>query len=242
MVAISAASSVVPVSVIPASSLVVPRAATSVLSRELLERHHLAQPLLGGSRRIPGPARPRWNISKDTGLGPDHCACPNREVISHADLTTHNDTVLQRGATRDSDLAGEQTVTSDRHVVRDLHQIVDLASLPDHGVPDGPAVNARIGADFDVVLDDHTSNLGNLVGSARASHIAKAILPNGTAGVDDDPVADQGMHDRGIGPDRAVATDADLRPNDRPGPDHGPAADLGARSDDSAWIDGHAVF
>src|SRR6266581_2532220 len=183
MVAISAASSVVPVSIIPASSLVVPRAATSALSCQPLERHHLAQPLLAGSRRIPGPAPPRWNISKDTGLGPEHCASPHRQVIGHARFATHNDTVLDRGATRDSDLGGEQTVTSDRHVVRDLHQIVDLASLPDHGVPDGPAVDRGIGANFDVVLDDDAPDLRNLVGSARAAHIAKAILANGAAGV-----------------------------------------------------------
>src|SRR5262245_51734015 len=118
MVAISAASSVVPVSVI-ASSLAVLRVATSALSSEPLKRHHLAQPLLRGSRRIPGPARARWNISEHTGLGPEHCACPNRQVISHAGLATHNDTILHRAATRDSDLGGKQAVTSDRHVVRD---------------------------------------------------------------------------------------------------------------------------
>src|SRR5215470_13288422 len=141
MVAISAASSVVPVSVIPVSSLVVPGATTSALSPEPLKRRHLAQPLLGRSRRIPGPAPSRWNIGKDTGLGPEHRACPHRQVISHAGLATHNDTVLHRGATRDSDLGGEQAVPSDRDVVRDLHQIVDLGSLPDHGVTNGPAID-----------------------------------------------------------------------------------------------------
>src|SRR5262245_26022951 len=200
MTAMSAASSVVPVSVIPVSSLVVPGAATSALSREPLERRHLAQPLLGRSRRIPGPAPSRWNICKDAGHGPDHRACPYREVISHAGLTTHDDTVLHRGATRDSDLAGEQAVTSDRDVVRDLHQIVDLGPLPDHGVTNGPAIDGGVGADLDVVLDDDARNLRNLVRPARAAHKAEAILANGAARVDDDPVTDQGMHDRGIGP------------------------------------------
>src|SRR5262245_28013447 len=200
MTAMSAASSVVPVSVIPASLLVVPGAATSALSPEPLKRRHLAQPLLGRSRRIPGPAPPRWNISKDAGHGSDHGACPYREVISDAGLTTHDDTVLDRGATRDSDLAGEQAVTSNRHVVRDLHQIVDLGSLPDHGVTNGPAIDSGVGADFDIVLDNDAPNLRHLVGSARAWHIAKAILANRAARMDDDPVTDQGVHDRGIGP------------------------------------------
>src|SRR5262245_17270621 len=242
MSAISAASSVVPVSVIPASSLAVMRAATSALSCDPFKRRHLAQPLLAGSRRIPGPARTGRHITHDTGLGPEHCACPNGQVISHAGLAAHNDTVLHRGATRDSDLAREQAVTADRHVVRDVHHIVDLGSLPDHGVADGPPVDGAIGADLDVVLDDHTSHLGNLVGPARPAHKAEAILANGGPGGEDDPVANQGMNDGAIGPDRAVPPNADLRPNGGPRSDHGPAATLGARSNHSAWVDGHSVF
>ena len=99
---------------------------------------------------------------------------------------------------------------------RDLHQIVDLGALADDGVADRAAVDRGVGADLDVVLDDDAADLRHLR-DARAAPgtIAEAVLADARAGMDDDAVADQRMHQRGAGADRAVAADAHA------GPDHG---------------------
>src|SRR5262245_43449364 len=177
-----------------------------------------------------------------TRSGAEHRACSDGQMVGHASLATHDDTVLDRAAARDADLGGQEAVTPDRHVVSDLDKIVDLGSLPDYGVPDGAAVDRGIGADLDVVLDDHTPDLRDLVGSARPAHKPEAVLSDGAAGVDDDAVADQRMHDRGPRPDRAIAPDAYMGADRGPRADHGAAADLCAWPDHGSRVDRHAVF
>src|SRR5215470_190013 len=252
MVAMSAASSVVPLSVILSlTRLSLARRAslrflvahtTSALPRQSLERRYLAQPLFARSCRIPTPTGAGRDIVHDSGLGAEHCACSDCQVIGYAGLATHDDAVLDGAATRDADLRSQQTVTPDRYVVRDLDEIVDLGALPDHGVPDGPAVDRRIGTDLDIVLDDDAPDLGNLMGSARPAHKAEAVLSDGAAGVDDDAIADQRMHDRGARPDGAIAADAHVLADDRARADDGATADLGTGPDHGGRINGYAVF
>ena len=50
-------------------------------------------------------------------------------------------------------------LTSDGHIVGDLDQIVDLGAFPDHGVAAAAAIDRRIGADLDIVLDNDTAEL-----------------------------------------------------------------------------------
>ena len=50
----------------------------------------------------------------------------------------------------------------DADIVANLHQVVDLGALADHGVAHGAAVDRGAGADFDVVLDDDAADLRNL--------------------------------------------------------------------------------
>ena len=66
---------------------------------------------------------------------------------------------------------------------------------------------------------------GTLTWPLGARLVAKAVLPDVAAGVHDDAVADQRMHDRGARPDRAVAADLHVRPDHRVGADHGARAD-----------------
>jgi len=76
----------------------------------------------------------------------------------------------------------------------------------------------------------------------RGGQIAKTVLANARAGMDDDAIADQRMLDRHTGADGAVAADAHARPDDRAGRDHRAGADLGIGADDGEWIDRHIGF
>ena len=75
---------------------------------------------------------------------------------------------------------------------RDLHEIVDLGALADHGVADRAAVDRGVGADLDVVLDDDAPDLRDLAdGRSRPCTKPKPSCPMLAAGMHDHAVADQ---------------------------------------------------
>ncbi len=104
------------------------------------------------------------------------------------------------------------------------------------------AIDRRVGADLDIVLDDDAAGLRNLLMALRTWQIAETVLADAGAGMDDHAIADQRMQDRGAGTDRAAAPDADIRTDNRAGRDQRAGADFGARSDDRHRIDGDAGF
>ena len=73
-------------------------------------------------------------------------------------------------------------------------------------------------------------------------HEAEAILADPAAGMNDDPIADQGIADRRARADRAVAPDAHLGADHAVCAYHGTGADLGAWPDDRAGLQHDAVF
>ena len=74
----------------------------------------------------------------------------------------------------------------------DHHQVVDLAAAADHGVGPAAAVDRAVGADLDVVLDQHAAELRHLEVAVGAEREAEAVLADARAGVDDHAVADAG--------------------------------------------------
>ena len=71
----------------------------------------------------------------------------------------------------------------------DLHKIINFRALADNGVPERPAVNSRIGADFHVVLNDDPANLRDLGVVLPAHGKSEPVLANGYAGMDHHAVA-----------------------------------------------------
>ena len=74
-----------------------------------------------------------------------------------------------------------------------------------------PRSTVRVGADLHVVLDDDAADLRHLEVALRPHGEAEAVLADAHARMEDDPVAEEGMGDRHVGADRAVAADLDLR-------------------------------
>ena len=124
---------------------------------------------------------------------------------------------------------------------RDLDEIVDLRPLADDGIAVAAAVDGRVGADLDIVLDDHPPDLRHLQVPLGAGHEAETILSDANAGMDDDPVADQRMGDRDTGgeidasrpirtpgPITVAGADHGPRPISAPAPDHGAGLDRDA--------------
>src|SRR5215469_9873889 len=163
-------------------------------------------------------------------------------MVGNADLSGKNSEIADRHAARYADLRNNQAMPADRTVVSDLHEIVDLGALANHGVAGGAAVDRGIGADLDVILDDHAAGLRNLLMAARRRQETESVLSDAGPGMNDDAVADQGVKDGGLRADCAVAADANAGPNHRAWPNERGRSDLGARADHRERIDDHAGF
>src|SRR5581483_1674900 len=86
----------------------------------------------------------------------------DRYVPHHARLAAHHHIVLEHRRAGNADMAGQHAVPSDHDVVPDLNEIINFRPLTDDRVLERAAVDAAVGADLHVVLDDHPADLGDL--------------------------------------------------------------------------------
>ena len=61
-------------------------------------------------------------------------------------------------------------------VVPDLHEIINFRAFADHRILERAAVDAAVGADLHVVLDDHPADLRHLEVAPGAHGEAEAVL------------------------------------------------------------------
>src|SRR5262249_7877861 len=129
-----------------------------------------------------------------------------------------------------ADLRGDEATLTDRGVVADHHQIVDLRAAADAGDGDRGTVDRGVGADLDLVADLYRPDRGDAhdrpTGGVRVPDLGRSVAePVGAeagVGLDDDPTAE---HD--------ARTDAHARIEPAPGTDPRPLADRDVRHDDS---------
>ncbi len=136
----------------------------------------------------------------------------------------------------------------------DLHQIINLAAVADDGIRPRPPVDARIGANFDIVTDDHAPQLRHIEMAFRRHVETESPLTDAYARMEQAVVADGAMTKGGVGADVGIVADrhrvadhraradAHARAQYRIGFDHRPGAnsairaDRGAVGDDSAGM------
>src|SRR5580704_1042464 len=242
----SAASSVVPASVIPVASELVHRIAArlsgGVLALETFEQHHLAQPLLDRLSRKAAPARARGHITMDDARPSDLGALTDRYMIIDTDPRAKNDKILDCHTAGNPGLRHQHTMAPDRHIVSDLDEVVDLRPLAYDGIAIGAAIDGTACTDLNVVLNDHAPNLRHLDMARGAHHVAKSVLANADARVNDHPITDQGVNDGTADPDRTITANPDRGPDDSGRTDQGSRPDLRARPNDGTRIDGDTTF
>src|SRR5690349_17265486 len=122
-------------------------------------------------------------------------------------------------------------------IVAYLQQVVDLGPLVDDRVTNCATVDRRACVDVDRGLHVHAADLRNLDVSLAAHHVAEAVLTDLATGVDDDPIADQGIGQARSGSNRTVASYPHIGADNGVRSDHGAATDLGARPDHGAGFD-----
>ena len=129
------------------------------------------------TRLYPGAVRPQSSFGESgvsphalihptarlgDGVGGDLHPLAEAKMRRDRGLAADRDEILERRRAGDADLRHDHAMLADGDVVGDLHQVVDLRPLPDQRVAAAAAVDRRVGADLDVVADDHAPELRHL--------------------------------------------------------------------------------
>ena len=92
-------------------------------------------------------------------------------------------------ATGNARLPCHEHMTAQHHIMRKMHQIIELATLADNRVAQRAAINGAIGAHFDISLNDNATKL-RYFHMCLAGRKAKAALPDAASRMNGNPVAD----------------------------------------------------
>src|SRR5713101_3952082 len=205
----------------------------------LLERSHALQQLrqhgfghpdpahLGGRpRRIPRPDLARRHVARHPRLRGQDRPLADTHMVGDAHLPRQHGPVADLTGAGHADLADQNHVLSDVAVVPDLHQVVDLRAAADDRRAHGGAVDGGIGADLDVVLDDESPDLGDLLVRGSVEGITEAIGAEDGPGVDDHAI-----------PNADPVAYHDPRVQHHVGSEHRSAAHIGERAHERARAD-----
>src|SRR5512135_3938933 len=97
------------------------------------------------------------------------------------------------GAAGNPHAACNRGVSADAHVMRNLYLVVQLHVFFDHRIVQRAAVYGGVGADLDVVANDHAADLLYLQPAAAIPGHAETVGTDDHAGMDDDVVADDAI-------------------------------------------------
>ncbi len=133
-----------------------------------------------------------------------------------ANLAPHHHAPASLGAACDPCLGGEDVVFAQFDVMGDLDEVVDFGAAGYPGRFESGSVEGSIGADFDVVFEDHIAKLLELsMLTFFVGGVAKATGANDGTWLEDDAIAEGAiLADNGVGVEEAIFayldTDADV--------------------------------
>src|ERR1700747_51278 len=134
--------------------------------------------------RITEPNAARKALSNPTLRG-DDCPVRNFTVTGNANLSRHGNTFAHTRAARDAGLRNNHGIFSDHDVMRNLDEIIDLHAFLNPCLAKPSAIDSRVRADLDIVIDLHTPDLLKFLVTAFDHFETKAVRSNHSAAVND---------------------------------------------------------
>ena len=138
-------------------------------------------------------------------------ACTPDRVISQADvifksnLTCQDNVITSFATASDTDLAADQIMTANFTVVSNHDLVVDLRAFTDRCRAITASIDRDRGAEFNVALNLHVTQLSGGYMFSLFLPISKTICAESTTSMNHDPVVDLGVLVQGdIGVDLAV--------------------------------------
>src|SRR5262249_8336110 len=150
---------------------------------------------------IAEPFFARRHVGHDAAPCSDDRAFADRHVVRQPDLPGQDDVILDHHTAGYAALGDDDAMTADRHIVSDLHKVVDLGAFADPGLAVRTPIDRGPGTDFHIVLQDDSTELQHFAMTFCSHHVAESILPDCAARMQDHAVADQGIGNRHIGAD-----------------------------------------
>src|SRR3989338_5988591 len=95
---------------------------------------------------------------------------------------------LYMGAPGNPDLRHNNTILSDNHIMRNLHEVIDFCSSSNKRFIKTRPVNCDIGSDFDIILNHDRSNLRDLFMYTIDIDKTKPIGSNNGASINNDSI------------------------------------------------------
>lgn len=158
--------------------------------RQVRERSFDSSPLGVGSRRIAEVGAWGLDGTDDACLASEDGVVTDGDVTIHTGLSSHDDVVTDFGAAGDADLRAEEIVLADFDIVSQMAKVIDLGTAADDGIVHRAIVDCGAGANLDVVSDDGTSELANVMVMALfIGGEAEALTADDSVRTKDDAVA-----------------------------------------------------
>src|SRR5262249_53907695 len=133
----------------------------------------------------------------------------NLDVSIDTNACGENDVIADLRAARDARLRDYDAVFANVHVVRDLHQIIDLGAAANPRSVKARPVDCDARADLHVVADFHDAQLGYLGIGARVQFKSKAVTTDDGISVNHDALAQNtAVHDAYSGRQPSARADA----------------------------------
>ena len=164
---------------------------------QALQQGHLPAPSRRFDRRRARHLLTLRHVVEHRRLAADARPVTDGDAVRDSRLPGEDDAVADGRAARDAGLAAQDTRPSDAHVVTDLHQVVDLGARSDARLVERRAVDRRVGADLDVVLEHGDADLRHLEVAPAARDVAEAVGADHRAGVEHHPLPHHRCPDRG---------------------------------------------
>ncbi len=86
------------------------------------------------------------------------------------------DEITEHRRTSNRGMGNYDAMTADDDVVPQLYEIINFRALADDSIVKSAAVDGSVGADFDVVLNDHATDLRHFEVTLRPHREAESVL------------------------------------------------------------------
>src|SRR6202167_1739389 len=208
-----------------------PRSPHLPLLSQPRQRRQLLQILPNRLRRSPPESHtfpPQNFVRQHATLAAQHHSFFNARMFANADLASEHHLILNHNAAGKPSLRRDHHILSQAAVVADVHQVIDLRSLPNARFIERSAVDRRVSADLYIVLDHQPAHLGKfLVASTlRIANVSEAIASENGAR----------MHNHAVA-QRSACIDRDLRINFAVPPNLHPSRNRATGADPRALAD-----
>src|SRR5258708_8381218 len=111
-------------------------------------------------------------------------------MVRNPGLRCYHNIIAETGAAGKADLAHDEAMPANDHVVRNMYQVIDFCALTDDRGSQRDTVDRRVGSNLYIVVDDDVPELKHLAMSTFVEHVTEAVGTDNSSGVDSDAMAE----------------------------------------------------